>query len=274
MICALCREEKGKLIDSHFMPAAAYPHVRGTEETGSGPPVLINLRRKSAIQTDRQIKRPLLCSECEDLFSKNGERRMGHLWATASGFPLLDMLNSEAAISKGERFDIYDSRLLEVGVVDSIFYFAMSIFWRAQVWDWGHDGDAYNRALGQHYESKFRSFLLGKTELNNVLLFVNVNSDLDTSAIMTFPRSGRIGSDRIHSFSLLGLNFDMYVGRKISSVTRTPFEFHDTQIMFVSSDLKKSAAFKKLACRVRTEVEAKGKLKANPTNKFNHSQRP
>lgn len=274
MICALCREEKGKLIDSHFMPAAAYPHIRGTEETGDGPPVMINLRRKIAIQTDRQVKRPLLCIECEDLFSKNGEKRMGQLWATASGFPLLDLLNSEATISKGERFDMYDSRLLDAGVVNSIFYFAVSIFWRAQVWDWGYEGDAYKRALGDHYESKFRSFLLGKETLDNVLLFVDVNSDLDTSAVMTFPISGKSGPDRLHSFSLLGLKFNMYVGRSISAVTRTPFEFHNTQIMFVSSDLKKSAAFQKLAGRVQSEVEAKGKLKASPANKFNHSQRP
>ena len=274
MICALCREEKDKLIDSHFMPAAAYPHIRGAEETGNGPPVLINLRRKSAVQTDKQIKRPLLCSGCEDLFSKNGERMMGQLWATASGFPLLDLLNSEATISKGERFDMYDSRLLDAGVVNSIFYFAVSIFWRAQVWDWGYEGDAYNRALGKHYESEFRIFLLGKATLDNVLLLVDVNSDLDTSAVMSFPISGRSGPDRLHLFSLLGLKFKMFVGRSISSVTRTPFEFHNTQIIFVSSDLKKSDAFQKLAGRVQTEVEAKGKLKTSPANKFTHSQRP
>ncbi|WP_420230841.1 hypothetical protein ACN079_15595 [Pseudomonas sp. ABY48] len=274
MICGLCKEEKGKLIDSHFMPAAAYPHVRGTEETGNGPPVLINLRKRSAIQTDRQVRRPLLCASCEDLFSKNGERIIGQLWATASGFPLLDLLNSEAAISKGERFDMYDSRLLDADVVGSIFYFAVSIFWRAQVWDWGYEGDAYKRALGSHYESQFRNFLLGKGALDNVLLFVNVNSDVDTSAVMTFPISGRIGADRLHTFSLLGLKFTMYVGRSISAVTRKPFEFHNTQIMFVSSDLKKSAAFQKLAGRVQSEVEAKGKLKASPANKFNHSRRP
>ncbi|WP_379555001.1 hypothetical protein [Pseudomonas sp. MD332_8] len=274
MVCALCKEEKGTLIDSHFMPAAAYQHVRGTEETGNGPPVLISLRRKSAIQTDKQIKRPLLCSDCEDLFSKKGERMMGQLWATASGFPLLDLLNSKATISKGERFDMYDGRLLDAGVVSSIFYFAMSIFWRAQVWDWGYEEDPYKRALGEHYESKFRKFLLGRETLDNVLLFVNVNSDSDTTAVMTFPLSGRSGADRLHTFSLLGFKFTMYVGRSISSATRAPFEIHKTQIMFVSSDLKKSASFQKLAVRVQLEVEAKGKLKTSSANKFNHSQRP
>lgn len=274
MICGLCKEEKGKLIDSHFMPAAAYPHVRGTAETGNGPPVLINLRRKTAIQTDKQVKRPLLCSACEDLFSKNGEKRMGQLWATTSGFPLLVLLNSEAAISKGERFDMYDSRLLDAGVVNSIFYFAVSIFWRAQVWDWGYEEDAYKRALGAHHESEFRSFLLGKQSLDDVLLFVNVNSDPDTSAVMSFPISGWSGADQLHTFSLLGMKFTMYVGRSISSVTRAPFDTHQTQIMFVSADLKKSAAFQTLAGRVQSEVEARGKLKTSPANKFNHSQRP
>lgn len=264
MICALCKEEKGKLIDSHFMPAAAYQHVRGAEETRNGSPVLINIGRKSAFQTDKQIKQPLLCGGCEDLFSRNGEKKMGQLWATKAEFPLLDLLNSKALVSKGIRFDTYDSRLLDQCVVDAVFYFAVSIFWRAQVWDWGRNGDAYRRALGDIYESQFRLFLLGHEKLEDVLLLVDVNSNLDTLSVMSFPTCVRMGADRLHSFSLLGLKFTMYVGRSISSMVRAPFKLYDSQTMFISSDLTKSPAFWKLAERVQTKVVAKGKLARSP----------
>ncbi|MCD5970722.1 hypothetical protein [Pseudomonas quasicaspiana] len=260
MICALCGEEKGTLIVSHFMPAAAYQHIRGVEGSGNKSPVLINIQRGSAFQTDKQIKRPLLCNDCEVLFSTHGERLMGRLWATKSEFPLLEILNRDALLSLGERFTTYDSRLLDTTIVNAIFYFAVSIFWRAQVWDWGRDGDAYKRALGDIYEAKFREFLRFGGKLENVLVLVDVNSDADTASIMSFPTCGRIGGDKLHSFSLLGMRFTMYVGGSINAVTKAPFSFHGVQIMFLASNHRHSPAFHKLAEKVQRGVVAKGNL--------------
>lgn len=260
MICALCKEEKEALIDSHFMPAAAYPHVRGLKGEGNSSPVLINIGKRSAFQTDKQVRQHLLCEVCEDLFSKNGEKKIGQLWATSSGFPLLDALNDKALVSRGDKFDTYDSRLLDQEIVKAVFYFAISIFWRAHVWKWGREGDAYRKALGDTYEARLRSFLLNGCELENVLLLVDVNSNRDTFSVMSFPTCRRIDTDRLHSFSLLGMKFSMYVGRAISEVVKAPFALHGTQVMFISSDLTKSPAFWKLAEKIQEKVVARGKL--------------
>ncbi|WP_223504286.1 hypothetical protein [Pseudomonas sp. GL-RE-29] len=260
MICALCKQEKDKLIDSHFLPSAAYYQIRGVDELANEGPIHINIGKNSAFYTDRQIKKPLLCGDCEDLFSKNGERKMGELWATKFGFPLLELLRSRPVTTTDSGLNFYDGRTLDQHVVNAILYFAASIFWRAQVWDWGRDKDAYSRALGTKYELGFREFLLGKRKLENVLLLVDVNSHLKTSSMMSFPTCGRMRGDRVHSFSLLGIKFSMFVGRAISQRTKSPFEFYRTQVLFVASDHDKHPSHMKLAAQIQSNVVAKGKL--------------
>lgn len=265
MICALCLKEKENLINSHFIPAAAYAHVRGGAESKNKSPVRINLHEKSAFHTDKQVHQPLLCSSCEGLLSRNGEKHAGKLWSTRRGFPLLKLLDSKAVVTRGERFTTYDTRVLDPAVVNSIFYLAVSIFWRASVWKWEGNGDGYSGAL-EGYESEFRSFLLGEKELENVLLFVNLNSNHHTTAMVSFPSSGFNGGERYHVFNLLGMRFNMYVGESISAVTRAPFDLLGVNTIFVSSDGLRSPAFEKLARRIQSTVVARGSLKNKSRN--------
>ncbi|MDD1152688.1 hypothetical protein M5G25_30935 [Pseudomonas sp. TNT2022 ID357] len=265
MICALCLKEKETLINSHLIPAAAYAHVRGGTEAKNKSPVQINLHKKSAFHTDKQVQQPLLCSCCEDLFSRNGEKHAGKLWATRRGFPLLKLLESKALVVRGERFTTYDTRALDPAVVNSIFYLAVSVFWRASVWKWEGGGNGYSGALEGH-EAEFRSFLLGEKELKNVLLFVNLNSNPHATAMLSFPSSGFNGEERYHVFNLLGMRFNMYVGSSISAVTRTPFDLLGVNTIFVSSDGLRSPAFEKLARRVQTNVVARGSLNNKARN--------
>ncbi|MNJ30759.1 hypothetical protein D3C77_253680 [compost metagenome] len=266
MICALCKKEKEKLIESHLVPAAAYQHVRGMGELDNDSPIRINLGKRSAFQTDKQIKQPLLCGDCEDLFSKNGEKKMGGLWATKAGFPLLDLL-APAVLPSGEYgFKVYDSRLLDKRVVDAVFYFVVSIFWRAQVWDWGRDADAYRRALGETYEKKSRRFLLGECELENVLLWVDVNSSERVSSVIYFPYTKKFKGGLVHCFVLLGIKFSMFVGRSVARNISSIFDFHHVQVLFISSDHHRHPSFLRLGEAIRSKVVAKGKL-ANKRSK-------
>ncbi|MFN1266407.1 hypothetical protein [Pseudomonas lundensis] len=261
MICALCEEEKGKLIDSHFMPAAAYPHIRGSSELGNKSPVRINFWQRSAFQTDGQVKRELLCKDCEDLFSKNGERKLGELWANKSGFPLLTALESHILESGANDFTLYDSNKIDKSIIQSVFYFAISIIWRAQVWDWGWETDGYKKALGSKYERQFRDFLLGHIAvLDEVLLLVEINTDLKTSAVMSFPTCRRVSSDRLHTFDLLGMKFCLCVGQRLSATTREPFETLSTNTIFISSNFRESIEFAKLAKHVQSTITPRGHL--------------
>jgi len=63
--CKLCLAHRVQLQDSHYMPAALYPKKIKLEYLSRG-----GVR---TIVADKEIKAPLLCFECEQRFSKNGE---------------------------------------------------------------------------------------------------------------------------------------------------------------------------------------------------------
>ena len=66
--CRLCLNE-AELQNSHFIPQAAYKRVRG-EGTNPNP---IVVQDGKAIQTSAQTRAHLLCHDCEQRLSKNGE---------------------------------------------------------------------------------------------------------------------------------------------------------------------------------------------------------
>jgi hypothetical protein len=69
--CRLCLNEGAQLQSSHFLPAAIYRSMRG--DPNKGNPNLWEVTPNRARQTSRQTKALLLCRECEQRFSKNGE---------------------------------------------------------------------------------------------------------------------------------------------------------------------------------------------------------
>ena len=87
--CKLCRLSR-ELKDSHMLPSAAYKLIQGTT---NDPPIIIN--GELAIHTNQQIKAHMLCADCEERFSKNGES-----WVLQHCFSL-DF--STRALKKAER---------------------------------------------------------------------------------------------------------------------------------------------------------------------------
>ncbi|UVN46209.1 hypothetical protein [Pseudomonas mosselii] len=260
MICALCQQQTEKLINSHLLPAAAYVHVRGQRSGGNRSPFKIDFGKGMAGPTDKQVRQKLLCKVCEDLFSKNGEKHVGRLWATKTSFPILELLSQNATLITGERFSIYDGLKLGKATVDGVFYFAISVFWRAQVWDWGDVGDGYGRALGQHYSEKFRRFLLGLSDLRDVYLLVDLNTDNETHGMMSLPSCSKVGGERIHKFMVPGMQFFMYVGRSLSSITIAPFIYAKANTVFISSNFSVSPYFRRLAERVQADKKLRDAL--------------
>jgi len=71
-ICRLCQRLR-VLRDSHFIPAAFYYHL-GLDEAGTfHNQALLKLTRSRFARVPGQIKKHLLCHECEQRFSANGE---------------------------------------------------------------------------------------------------------------------------------------------------------------------------------------------------------
>src|SRR5579859_6196818 len=70
--CKLCLMPGVQLQESHYMPAALYPKKIKLEYLSRG-----GVR---TLVADNEIKAPLLCFECEQRFSKNGESEvLGHI---------------------------------------------------------------------------------------------------------------------------------------------------------------------------------------------------
>lgn len=256
--CALCKLESD-LIDSHLIPKSAYKHLRGLPENGGGSPIRIDGGQSSAYQSDSQITQYLLCKLCEDLFSKNGERIVGQLWGTRSGFPLLQLVLSQEVRGSDQGFSLHDHSGIDQKHIDGLMYFALSIFWRAHVWDWSGKTNPYKKALGETYERKIRGFLLGREPLGDVLLMANVNTNSELNSFARLPQAYRRDGTTHHCFSLLGIEFSLFLGGSISREQRALAG--DGKILFATSDLAKTNTFNNLSSFVQTKVDVRGKLK-------------
>src|SRR5215471_8612066 len=88
-ICKLCHRSNVTLCLSHYLPKATFRAVR---EIGSARPVII--KNGISIQKDDQITAHMLCRECEERFSKNGETWMLEYANRADGFKLYDLVTA------------------------------------------------------------------------------------------------------------------------------------------------------------------------------------
>ena len=83
-LCRLCLAPDIDLQDSHFIPSAAYKAV---EELGGVTPLIV--KGDITIQKNQQLKKHLLCADCEDRFNKNGEQWvLGYCNRAGKGFRL------------------------------------------------------------------------------------------------------------------------------------------------------------------------------------------
>lgn len=174
-VCRLCEKTVDKLINSHLIPKAAYKHVRSPNPLVKPSPIKIDQTQKKYYSTDMQVTADFLCKFCEDLFSKNGEKIIGQLWATHKQFPLIDKLTENSKIVQLNGVWTHNDSFLSKEERDGIIYFCISILWRANTWPVKIGG--YKNALGEKYELIFREYLLYKTPLNNISFFVFMNSD-------------------------------------------------------------------------------------------------
>ncbi len=217
--CALCLQER-ELRSSHLLPAGAYRLAR--EQAAPNPnPVVID--RVGAVATSRQITAPLLCSECEQRFSTEGENYVLRECARPGGaFRLRDSLRAmQPAVCDGDVavFEVHDANPVDI---ESLTYFAISIFWRAAARQWWLSG-AWKRptSLGPYGEPA-RRFLLGETSLpRDWRIFVHVWSEEHIDFTSTIPYSEHIEGTRRHKFCIPGITFIAFVGNRAATQFNT-----------------------------------------------------
>jgi|SRR5580704_2158229 hypothetical protein len=158
-ICKLCLQTKD-LQDSHLIPRAMYKYVRTPAKKNPNPVVV---GRRVTATTSKQVSDYVLCSDCEQLFNRNGENWMLRQVWNGKRFPLLERLSlahqdytfREALVFSGSA----------VGIdTDKLAYFALSVVWRAAVHRWATPlgGLTQPVQLGAA-EEPTRRFLLGQS---------------------------------------------------------------------------------------------------------------
>ncbi len=225
-ICRLCQQQR-TLRDSHFIPAAFYYHL-GLDQTGTFQhnKALQKLTRSRFARVPGQTKKHLLCHDCEQRFSKNGEgwvTRFAH--QVGRGFRLqqaLLRLTPREILPSGRVYHAEDDPQIDW---NKLAYFALSIFCRGAADSWNKGEDASAKPfiqLDADLQERLRLFLLGEQGYpDDILLMVKVSANLTRTAhMMSFPSNGTMeipgGLHPQTSFMVPGMIFTLVPGPGLS----------------------------------------------------------
>lgn len=218
--CKLCLRENVSLRKSHGLSAGIYRSLRGIEAEGNQNPYVIT--SASAKQTSSQKTARILCTDCEQRFSTNGER-----WVLTNGLKADGAFILKAALDS-RRPDVWNptqqskvfftSNFPEVNI-PALSYFAASLFWRFSVHPWKTDG-GYSVKLGP-FEEDFRRYLLGEQPFpEHAALWVVVREGGAISHLTHTPITSRFEDMHVHRFPMPGFAFMLYAGRNLSEQYR------------------------------------------------------
>jgi hypothetical protein len=206
-ICRLCRRE-ATLQSSHLIPRAVYREIRASRNPNPYP-VLVT---SDVVKTvSRQVVRHLLCSDCEQMLSKNGERDVMQIMRRRSGsFLLQSFLNSIEPRVQSPTVKIYRGH----PQIDELVYFASSVFWRAGAARWQISmRSSLSLELGP-YEELLRSFLLSAGDFPSGLsMGIQMVTDPILQQMVRFPASRREQSIRVFNFQIPGIQFSLWAGK-------------------------------------------------------------
>jgi hypothetical protein len=157
-ICKLCLKKK-PLQRSHLIPAAVTRTLRGSGYLSPGPVAMTKTVIRAGVP---DIRAYLLCRDCEQRFSRNGESWVLKRICRDGRFPLLDRL--KLAIPIGEENGRLRFSGPQVGVLtEKLAYFAVSMLWRSVALPWAsHDQSRKSTYIGSLQE-ECRKYLLGQS---------------------------------------------------------------------------------------------------------------
>jgi hypothetical protein len=231
-ICRLCLRE-APLQSSHLIPRAVYREIRASKNQNPNP-VLVTSDVVKPVS--RQVVRHLLCSDCEQMLNKNGERDVMQIMRRRSGsFPLQSFLKSIEPHVQSPTVKIYRGH----PKIDELVYFASSVFWRASVTKWQISmGSSLSLELGP-YEELLRSFLLSVGGFPSGLsMGIQMVTNPMLQQMARFPALRRELGIRVFNFQIPGIQFSLWAG-KHQPETHMNFCAARTGSIFVHPDLER-----------------------------------
>jgi hypothetical protein len=198
------------------MPKALYKFMRDPQTKNPNPMVITPTKAR---QDSRQVKDYLLCAECEDRFSKNGETWVcGHCWRSDSDFPLrATLLAATPLYRSGPDFAAYSGSAITHVDVNALVYYAASVMWRGAVHQWRQYEHIPTRLHLGPYREELRQFLLGVAAFpRHVAMVVSVSTTTDTqrNSLMVLPwLSDKADGHHRYGFVIPGITFRVTVGK-------------------------------------------------------------
>jgi hypothetical protein len=132
--CKLCGLMK-ELCDSHYLPKRLYGFLRAEQLKNPNPLMEVAGELK---QVSVQYRGYAFCEECEDLFSRHGEKwalaNIPHNYAAA--FPLQQAINLLKPTFKSKDLVLCDVNGVSAFDIKQLVYFGMSIFYKGAVHEW------------------------------------------------------------------------------------------------------------------------------------------
>jgi hypothetical protein len=209
-ICKLCLQEK-PLVDSHFLPSAAYKAQYASGYSVNEPMVMTS---RVILQSSKQITNYAFCADCEDVFNKGGESWVVNKLATIESFPLRDRVNAIAPQIDEPGFKVFSAGTVPSFKIDKLVHFSLGIFWKSAACTWKILGTTVNTIDLGPYKEPIRQFLLGRESFpKHVGLVTYLDSNRPPLIAMTPPRRFRNESFHLFGFYINGMECLLCVGR-------------------------------------------------------------
>jgi hypothetical protein len=214
--CKLCLNER-LLCDSHYLPKRSYEFARAPELKNPNPVMSVNGQLK---QISDQYRGCVLCEDCEDRFSKRGEKWVlaNVLDGSGGAFPLQDALGPMKPVASGPDCDRYNVTNESAFDLNKLMYFGISVFWRGAAHNWKTStGQVAPPVSMPGCDEQLRQFLLDEGPLpNNALLMVDVWA-YKPAIPMIYPVLTEQLSDTCtrYWFYFMGLCYFLFVGTDI-----------------------------------------------------------
>lgn len=193
--------------------------LRGDGLPNPNPIVATN---RIALQTSRAVTDYVLCRECENRFSKNGETWTIGQIAREGSFPLWDQLRQTKPVCALERaqWAVY-SRIDAFGVkMQELRYFALSVFWRSAAHQWRNVSHLPKLEFGR-YEETLRLFLHGDAEFpSQMVLIIRLWPTEPLMSLAYYPLRTVARECHMFQFYVPCIQFFLCIGQRIPSDLR------------------------------------------------------
>jgi hypothetical protein len=216
-LCKMCLSVK-ELQDSHLLSASVYKKLRRVHlsdpDNPNPDPIAVTFRK--ARQTSKQTTDYLLCSDCEGVLDRMGEKHVLPLLADENGFPLYSLLTKVPPDFAEPDLVVYSCAKIPSLDCDKITHFATGIFWKAAVHAW-QTGASMVKIDLKGREEELREYLLGaKPFPDDVALVLRIAPPSVPLLSAVAPFTVRDASLNMHWFYVPGIDFCLHVGEQAS----------------------------------------------------------